>query len=83
MRLFSLDRWDLWRRLTLYRNWCGRHGERMDGSNNATERLISRRIKERCRPMRGHKRQPSVLNVSRLIAWAATRWMAVVRIWQT
>lgn len=70
MRLFSLDRWKLWRRLTLYRGWRGPHGERMDGTNNATERSIGWRVKERYRSMRGYKRRESVLNVSRLIAWA-------------
>lgn len=70
LRLFSLDRWKLWRRLTLYRSWRGPHGERMDGTNNATERSIGWRVKERYRPMRGYKRRQSVLNVSRLIAWA-------------
>jgi transposase-like protein len=70
LRLFSLDRWNLWRRLTLYRGWRGPHGERMDGTNNATERSIGWRVKERYRPMRGYKRPDSVLNVSRLIAWA-------------
>lgn len=70
MRLFSLDRWNLWQRLTLYRTWRGPHGERLDGTNNATERSIGWRIKERYRTMRGYKRQASVLNVSRLIAWA-------------
>ena len=61
MRLFSLDRWHLWRRLTLYRDWRGPHGERMDRTNNATERWIGRRIKERHRTMRGYKRKDSVL----------------------
>jgi hypothetical protein len=70
LRLFSLDRWNLWRRLTLYRAWQGPHGERMDGTNNATERAIGWRVKERYRSMRGYKRCESVLNVSRLIAWA-------------
>jgi transposase-like protein len=70
MRLFSLDRWNLWRRLTLYRGWRGPQGERMDGTNNATERSIGWRVKERYRSMRGYKRRKSVLNVSRLIAWA-------------
>lgn len=70
MRLFSLDRWNLWRRLTLYRHWRSSQGERLDGTNNATERAIGWRIKERYRSMRGYKRRASVLNVSRLIAWA-------------
>jgi hypothetical protein len=70
MRLFSLDRWNLWQRLTLYRKWRGPLDERLDGTNNATERSIGWRIKERYRTMRGYKRQASVLNVSRLIAWA-------------
>jgi transposase-like protein len=70
MRLFSLDRWNLWQRLTLYRTWHGPHNERLDGTNNATERAIGWHGKERYRTMRGYKRQASVLNVSRLIAWA-------------
>jgi hypothetical protein len=70
MRLFSLDRWNLWPRLTLYRKWRGPHDARLDGTNNATERSIGWRVKERYRTMRGYKRQASVLNVSRLIAWA-------------
>jgi hypothetical protein len=70
MRLFSLDRWNLWQRLTLYRTWLGAQGERLDGTNNATERVIGWRVKERYRTMRGYKRPQSVLNVSRLIAWA-------------
>jgi len=70
MRLFSLDRWNLWQRLTLYRKWRGPLDERLDGTNNATERSIGWRVKERYRTMRGYKRQASVLNVSRLIAWA-------------
>jgi hypothetical protein len=70
MRLFSLDRWNLWHRLTLYRTWRGSRAERLDGTNNATERSIGWRIKERYRTMRGYKRPQSVLNVSRLIAWA-------------
>ncbi len=70
MRLLTLDRWNLWPRLTLYRHWRGPNGERLDGTNNATERAIGWRVKERYRPMRGYKRKESVLNVSRLIAWA-------------
>jgi len=70
LRLFSLDRWNLWQRLTLYRSWRGPQGERMDGTHNATERSIGWRVKQRYRTMRGYKRRQSVLNVSRLIAWA-------------
>jgi hypothetical protein len=70
MRLLTLDRWNLWPRLTLYRHWRSRNDQRLDGTNNATERSIGWRVKERYRPMRGYKRKESVLNVSRLIAWA-------------
>lgn len=70
MRLFSLDRWNLWGRLTLYRRWRGEDGTRIDGTNNACERALGWWIKERYRSMRGDKRELSVLNVSRLIAWA-------------
>jgi hypothetical protein len=71
LRLFTLDRWNLWQRLTLYRHWHDPHQHRaMDGTNNACERAIGWWIKERYRTMRGYKRPQSVLNVSRLIAWA-------------
>jgi hypothetical protein len=68
MRLFSLDRWNLWPRLTRYRTWAGPDGETLDGTNNACERAIGWWVKERYRSMRGYKRPLSVLNVSRLIA---------------
>jgi len=68
LRLFSLDRWNLWPRLTRYRSWEGPNGERVDGTNNACERAIGWWVKERYRSMRGYKRPESVLNVSRLIA---------------
>jgi hypothetical protein len=72
LRLFSLDRWNLWDRLTRYRTWTTADGERLDGTNNATERAIGWWVKERYRGMRGYKRKASVLNVSRLVAWAGT-----------
>ncbi len=68
VRLFSLDRWNLWGRLTRYRTWAGPDGERLDGTNNACERAIGWWVKERYRSMRGYKRPQSVLHVSRLIA---------------
>lgn len=68
LRLFSLDRWQLWGRLTRYRTWAGPDGERLDGTNNACERAIGWWVKERYRSMRGYKRPASVLHVSRLIA---------------
>jgi hypothetical protein len=68
LRLFSLDRWNLWGRLTRYRSWEGPAGETLDGTNNACERAIGWWVKERYRAMRGYKRAASVLNVSRLIA---------------
>jgi transposase-like protein len=68
LRLFSLDRWQLWGRLTRYRTWEGPEGERLDGTNNACERAIGWWVKERYRTMRGYKRPASVLNVSRLVA---------------
>jgi hypothetical protein len=73
LRLFSLDRWNLWRRLTLYRAWRSPSGASLDGTNNATERVIGWWVKERYRTMRGYKRHQSVLNVSRLIAWAGNQ----------
>ena len=68
LRLFSLDRWNLWGRLTRYRTWEGPDGESLDGTNNACERAIGWWIKERYRSMRGYKRAQSVLHVSRLMA---------------
>lgn len=70
LRLFTLDRWNLWGRLTLYRTWKDSQGRALDGTNNVTERVIGWWVKERYRTMRGYKRERSVLNVSRLIAWA-------------
>ena len=68
LRLFSLDRWNLWTRLTRYRTWKGPDGETLDGTNNACERAIGWWVKERYRTMRGDQRPQSVLTVSRLIA---------------
>jgi hypothetical protein len=68
LRLFSLDRWNLWLRLTRYRTWAGPAGKAVDGTNNACERAIGWWVKERYRSMRGYKRPESVLHVSRLIA---------------
>ncbi len=68
LRLFSLDRWNLWGRVTRDRTWAGSAGETLDGTNNACERAIGWWIKERYRTMRGDKRPTSVLHVSRLIA---------------
>jgi len=73
LRMFTLDRWNLWHRLTRYRHWRGPHDEVLDGTNNACERAIGWWIKERYRPMRGYKRQDSVRNVSRLLAWAGNQ----------
>jgi hypothetical protein len=68
LRLFSLDRWNLWPRLTRYRSWRGPDGETLDGTNNACERAIGWWVKERYRSMRGSKRPESVLSISRLLA---------------
>jgi transposase-like protein len=70
LRNLLLDRWNLWSRLTFYRQWKDAAGHQLDGTNNATERSIGWWIKERYRSMRGYKREQSALNVSRLIAYA-------------
>jgi hypothetical protein len=67
-RLFSLDRGNLWPRLTRDRTWEGPAGETLDGTNTAGERAIGWWGKERYRSMRGYKRAQSVLPASRLIA---------------
>jgi transposase-like protein len=70
MRNLFLDRWNLWPRLTFYRTWKDAEGHpRLDGTNNADERAIGWWVKERYRSMRGYKREQSVLNLSRLIAF--------------
>jgi hypothetical protein len=70
MRNLFLDRWNLWPRLTFYRTWKDQDGQPiLDGTNNADERAIGWWVKERYRTMRGYKREQSVLNVSRLIAF--------------
>jgi hypothetical protein len=71
LRLLLLDRAELWPRLTRYRTWRGRGGERIDGTNNASERAIGWGIKERYRSMRSYKRPASAVGVSRLVCWAA------------
>jgi hypothetical protein len=56
--------------LTFYRTWKNKDGQPiLDGTNNADERAIGWWVKERYRAMRGYKREQSVLNVSRLIAF--------------
>jgi len=70
MRNLFLDRWNLWPRLTFYRTWKDAQGQQiLDGTNNANERAIGWWVKERYRTMRGYKREQSVLNISRLIAF--------------
>jgi transposase-like protein len=70
LRNLFLDRWNLWPRLTYYRTWKDKDGKPiLDGTNNADERAIGWWVKERYRTMRGYKREQSVLNVSRLIAF--------------
>jgi hypothetical protein len=68
LRLFRLDRWNPWPRLTRYRSWAGPSGETVDGTNNACERAIRWWVKECYRSMRGYKRPLSVLHVRGRIA---------------
>ena len=71
MRNLFMDRWNLWPRLTFYRNWKDEDGnEILDGTNNDCERAIGWWIKERYRSMRGYKQVLSALGISRLIALA-------------
>jgi transposase-like protein len=71
MRNLFMDRWNLWPRLTFYRNWKDEYGnEIIDGTNNHCERAIGWWIKERYRSMRGYKQEKAALGVSRLIAFA-------------
>jgi hypothetical protein len=71
MRNLFMDRWNLWPRLTFYRNWMDEYGNQiLDGTNNHCERAIGWWIKERYRSMRGYKQKQSALGISRLIAFA-------------
>jgi transposase-like protein len=71
MRNLFMDRWNLWPRLTFYRNWKDDdQNEILDGTNNHCERAIGWWIKERYRSMRGYKQEHSALGISRLIALA-------------
>lgn len=71
MRNLLMDRWNLWPRLTFYRNWKDEHGNViLDGTNNHCARAIGWWIKERYRSMRGYKQTLSALAISRLIAFA-------------
>jgi hypothetical protein len=71
MRNLFMDRWNLWPRLTFYRNWKDEDAnEILDGTNNHCERAIGWWIKERYRSMRSYKQERSALGVSRLIAFA-------------
>jgi transposase-like protein len=71
MRNLFMDRWNLWPRLTFYRNWKDEYGNViLDGTNNDCERAIGWWIKERYRSMRGYKQARSALGISRLIAFA-------------
>jgi transposase-like protein len=69
MRRLVTDWHEHWSRLSLYQRWRGKHGERLDGTNNVTEQVIGQCVKERYRTMRGYQRDESILNVSSLIAW--------------
>lgn len=74
MRNLLMDRWNLWPRLTFYRNWKDEHGNEMiDGTNNHCERAIGWWIKERYRSMRGYKQEHSALGISRLVAFAGNK----------
>jgi transposase-like protein len=65
MRMAITRLWNRWPRLTLD---LRRSDLPMDGTNNASERLIGWWIKERYRTMRGYKRTESIFNVVTLTA---------------
>jgi len=71
MRMLVLDWSENWSRLARFQSWRGPAAEKLDGTNNVTERIIGQSIKERYRSMRGYKRKDSILNVSGLTAWIA------------
>ena len=63
MRMLITRLWERWRKFTL-----DQQREDLDGTNNASERLIGWWIKERYRTMRGYKRTESIRNVVTLTA---------------
>lgn len=65
MRMLITRLWNRWSRLTLD---LRRADLDMDGTNNASERLIGWWIKERYRTMRGYTRTESIFNVVTLTA---------------
>jgi transposase-like protein len=69
MRMLTLDWSEHWSRLTRFQSWRGPASEKLDGTNNVTERIIGQYIKERYRSMRGYKRKQSILNVTGLTSW--------------
>jgi transposase-like protein len=69
MRMLTLDWSENWSRLTRFQSWRGAQLEKLDGTNNVTERIIGQYVKERYRSMRGYKRKASIKQVSSLIAW--------------
>lgn len=68
MRTLITRLWDRWGRLTLDQRRAD-----LDGTNNASERLIGWHIKERYRTMRGYKRTRSIRNVVTLTARMGVR----------
>jgi len=72
-RLLTLHLWNHWKRITLYQRWRGRDQEKLDETNNPSERGIGWWIKDRYRSMRGYKRKQSILNVSSLLAWVGAQ----------
>ena len=70
MRMLITRLWNRWDRLTLD---LRRNDLTIDGTNNASERLIGWWIKERYRTMRGYKRPESIFNVVTLTARMGVR----------
>jgi len=68
MRMMITRLWERWQRLTL-----DQKRDDLDGTNNASERVIGWWIKERYRTMRGYKRGESVKNVVTLTARMGAR----------
>jgi hypothetical protein len=68
MRMLITRLWQRWDRLTL-----DQRRDDLDGTNNASERVIGWWIKERYRTMRGYKRDASVKNVITLTARMGAR----------
>ncbi len=71
LRMLTLDRWGLWRRLMCYRTWRWPCGKRVDGTNSACERAIGWLIEGLRQAVHGTRRVQSTVRTNCLFALCA------------